>query len=112
MMPRTDRAYPRLLSSGGRSVLSDDDWSALGFELALAPRELEVVKGVFDDLKELAIADDLGISPHTVHTYLERVYRKLSVGSRVELVVRVFSAYIDALSKTTTTGALRAVRSE
>ena len=44
---------------------------------------------------ELAIASDLGISQHTVHTYLERVYRKLAVGSRVALVVRVMAEATD-----------------
>lgn len=81
--------------SGGRRVIAPELWDRIGADLALAPRELQVVQGVFDDLKELAIADDLGISQHTVHTYLERVYRKLSVGSRVELVVRVFAALLE-----------------
>lgn len=82
----------------GRDVIPPQRWALLGKQLSLAPRELQVVQGVFDDLKELAIADDLGISPHTVHTYLERVYRKLAVGSRVELVVRVFAALLEIAS--------------
>ena len=76
----------------GQHVIEPRAWAELADQLNLAPRELQVVQGVFDDAKEFAIADDLGISPHTVHTYLERVYRKLEVGSRVELVVRVFAA--------------------
>lgn len=82
-------------NAAGRESIPLDAWDHLASDLCLAPRELQVVQGVFDDLKEIAIADDLGISPHTVHTYLERVYRKLRVGSRVELVVRVFAAYLD-----------------
>jgi DNA-binding NarL/FixJ family response regulator len=75
----------------GHEILDDGVWNELGRSLRLAPREIQVIQGVFDDQKELAIASDLGISQHTVHTYLERVYRKLAVGSRVSLVVRVMA---------------------
>ncbi len=75
-------------------IISDTAWRRLGEVLHLSPRELEIVNGVFEDRKEFAIAHRLGISPHTVHTHLERVYRKLQVGSRVQLIVRVFAAYM------------------
>jgi len=75
----------------GHEILDDTAWEGLGQTLKLAPREIQVIQGVFNDQKELAIASDLGISQHTVHTYLERVYRKLAVGSRVALVVRVMA---------------------
>ena len=75
----------------GHEILDDEVWEGLGRTLRLAPREIQVIQGVFDDQKELAIAGDLGISQHTGHTYLERVYRKLAVGSRVALVVRVMA---------------------
>lgn len=94
-MPRSRRRATAVqLSYPGSEVIEPENWTELADHLGLAPRELQVVQGVFDDLKEFAIADDLGISPHTVHTYLERVYRKLAVGSRVELVVRVFAALL------------------
>jgi DNA-binding CsgD family transcriptional regulator len=52
------------------------------------------MQAVFDDQKETAIAANLGISTHTVHTHLERLYRKLRVSSRVSLVVRVVAEYL------------------
>lgn len=79
----------------GHDIIPDAVWESLGSHLRLAPREIQVIQGVFDDRKEIAIADELGISQHTVHTYLERVYRKLSVGSRVGLVVRVMAEIMD-----------------
>ena len=66
--------------------------------LALSGRESEILQAVFDDQKESCIAANLGISAHTVHTHLERIYRKLHVSSRVELVVRVFAAYLSTRS--------------
>ena len=40
-----------------------------------------------------AIALELGISQHTVHTYLSRLYRKLGVTSRVQLVLSVLDEF-------------------
>jgi DNA-binding NarL/FixJ family response regulator len=52
------------------------------------------MQGVFQDDKEESIASDLGISPHTVNTYLQRVYSKLRVSSRSQLIVRVIGVYL------------------
>src|SRR6266581_2650311 len=49
------------------------------------------------------LAARLGLSPHTVHTYLWRIYRKLQVQSREELLVRVFAEF-RSLPKRSTTG--------
>jgi len=70
-------------------LFTDEAWHRIALAFALSPRELEIVRQIFDDHKEAAIAQALGISPHTVHTYLARVYHKLHVTSRVQLVVRV-----------------------
>jgi len=80
----------------GSSLLSSGTWPSLAEALGLSPRELQVVKGVFQDHKEESIAADLGISPHTVSTYLQRVYAKLRVGSRPQLIVRVVAEYLRA----------------
>lgn len=77
-----------------KSILPETTWQTLAASLRMSDRELEITKHIFDDRKELAIACTLGISPHTVHTHLERLYHKLNVGSRVELVVAVFAAYL------------------
>ena len=78
----------------GRTLFSDEAWRRVAGLLALSARESEILQAVFEDQKEYCIAVNLGISSHTVHTHLERIYRKLHVSSRVELVVRVFAAYL------------------
>jgi DNA-binding NarL/FixJ family response regulator len=65
--------------------------------LRISDRELEIIQGIFDDRKEFAIADELKISMHTVHTHLERLYRKLGVSSRVALVLYILSEYLSSL---------------
>ena len=49
---------------------------------------------VFDDGTEYAIAADLGISAHTVHTHLERLRHKLGVNDRAGLILRVVEEFI------------------
>lgn len=84
----------RRIPDGGREVLTVSQWTAVGLSLRLSPRELQIVQAVFDDLKEAAIADDLGISAHTVHTHLERLYRKVGARGRTTMAVRIFAEHL------------------
>ena len=77
----------------GQSVFEPGEWSSLTSALGLSPREASIVRSVFDGASEKQIAQQLELSPHTVHTYLWRIYRKLHVRSREELLVRVFAEF-------------------
>ncbi|MGE3180394.1 MAG: response regulator transcription factor [Phycisphaerae bacterium] len=81
----------------GSELLTSNEWQALRRQLALSPRELQVIQRICDDEKEVGIAANLGISVHTVHTHIERIYRKLGVSSRCALVVRIFSRYLESI---------------
>jgi DNA-binding CsgD family transcriptional regulator len=56
---------------------------------ALTPREREVAALVAAENSNKAVARELGISTRTVTTHLSNIYRKLGIGSRVELAERV-----------------------
>ena len=84
----------------GHLQLSEDVWVRVCARLQLSPREIQVVRGVFDDQKELCIAHRLGISPHTVNTYLQRLYAKLDVSSRPQLILRIMGEYLSATGAT------------
>ena len=75
----------------GRSLLPSGAWVRIGESLRLSRRETQIVEGVFEDQKEEMIAYELGISPHTVNTYFQRLYAKLNVSSRPQLIVRVMA---------------------
>jgi len=62
--------------------------NARGLNL-LAEREGQVVSLVADGLTNRDIAAQLGLSEHTVSNYLFRIYNKLGVSNRVELVLYV-----------------------
>lgn len=56
---------------------------------ALSAREGEVARLYVDGLSYKEIARDLAISPATVRTHLNTIYRKLEVTSRIELLRRL-----------------------
>jgi DNA-binding CsgD family transcriptional regulator len=79
---------------GGAGFLPPDRWSAIFARLELSQRETQIVALILHDEPEVLIAAELGISSHTVHTHLERIYRKLRVSSRCQLVLRIFREYV------------------
>ena len=87
-------ALARQRQPTGQSLFSEDTWRVIAAALKLSRRELQIVRRVFDDRKESAIAMDLGISPHTVNTYLHRLYQKLGVTGRSQLIVVVVGQYL------------------
>jgi DNA-binding NarL/FixJ family response regulator len=60
--------------------------SATG-EILLTSREEQVVALVTDGLSNRNVANELGLSEHTVKKYLFRIFEKLGISSRVELVL-------------------------
>lgn len=74
--------------------LSDDAWCSIGDSMGMSFRQLQVVRGIFDGSDEPSIGRELGVSAHTVHAHINRLYKKVCVKSRSELVVRVFMAYL------------------
>jgi len=55
---------------------------------ALTKREREVLQGIASGLSEKKLADTLSLSPHTIHTHIKKIYRKLQVNSRAEAVLK------------------------
>jgi len=78
----------------GAGILSEAAWSAVAASLGLSLRELGIVRGIFDNRTEPNIADDLGISIHTVHTHVARMRRKLGVTGHVSLVLRIMNEFL------------------
>ena len=62
--------------------------SASGPTEDLSPREREVLECLSHGLIYKEIAEKLGISYETVHTYIRRIYEKLQVRTRTEAVAK------------------------
>ena len=53
---------------------------------SLSKREREILQKVADGATTRQVATDLGISPHTVKTHLERIFEKLGANDRAQAV--------------------------
>lgn len=84
------------------ALLDEPAWTAIRESLGLSVRELQIVTSLIEHRIETeeGIGRALGISPHTVHTHLERLYKKVGVASRSHLIVRVFAEYVQLHART------------
>src|ERR1035441_8222033 len=78
--------------ASSRSVRAVD---ARGMNL-LSKRESEIVSGAAKGLTNREIATQLGLSPHTVKNCLFRIFDKLGVSNRVELLLMTMSGNREA----------------
>ncbi|MFO0358753.1 MAG: response regulator [Sphingobacteriaceae bacterium] len=58
------------------------------FEEDLSPRELEIVQGILDGLSYKMIAEKHHVSLDTVRTHISRIYRKLHINSKGQLIAK------------------------
>jgi DNA-binding CsgD family transcriptional regulator len=72
-------------------MFSAQEWEGIATALSLSQRQLQIIIGIFNDQTESAIAIHLGVSPHTIHTHLNRLYAKLSVHTRAGLILRIMA---------------------
>ncbi|NMG43060.1 response regulator [Aromatoleum toluvorans] len=72
--------------TGARQAVPNPDDARIA---TLTPKEIEVITAVVrhKGAKSLVIADDLGISEHTLRNHLTTIYHKLEVHGRLELYV-------------------------
>ena len=106
-------------TSQNAGIFSDAAWRLLQKSLALTNRQLQITKAIFDNEKEAAIAEKLGVSVHTIHTETQRLRNKLHVHDRVSLVLRVVCEFLSlctthqlrlstlCATQTTSTGRIR-----
>jgi DNA-binding CsgD family transcriptional regulator len=82
-------AYSRKLQAAGANGSREIDVQALLASTPLTPRERDVVGRLVSGHSTREIAQSTGLTVATVNTYLKRIFAKLGVHSRVELLARV-----------------------
>jgi DNA-binding CsgD family transcriptional regulator len=79
LLPRPEGAVPPPSPHWSRSERPVSGWASL------TDTERSVAELVAQGLTNPQVADQMFISPHTVKFHLRQVFRKLAIGSRVEL---------------------------
>ncbi|KIG12520.1 two-component hybrid sensor and regulator [Enhygromyxa salina] len=68
------------------------DWRQIPGLQELSPREVQVLEALLAHRRPPQIAEDLGISPHTVRNHLKSIYAKCGVRSQAELLQLIVEA--------------------
>ena len=69
------------------------DWNDFVAELGLSPRQSAIVGLIFRGKKDKQIALELGISQHTVRTYVKRIFDRFDVSDRTELILKLVTLH-------------------
>lgn len=70
-------------------ALINQAFSSKKYEDLLTARELQVANGIVEGLSYKLIAEEYKISLDTVRIYIKRVYRKLNINSKGELIAQL-----------------------
>lgn len=77
-------------------VLTQGEFDAVSAELGISPRQREIVRCLLTGMTDKEIATDIGITIPTVRTHLGRLFDKLQVGDRVELILLFVERFRDS----------------
>ncbi|MGA3065579.1 MAG: helix-turn-helix transcriptional regulator [Tepidisphaeraceae bacterium] len=80
---------------GSARIAQDIEWAALVAAMELSLQQAKIVELILQGKQDKQIASELGLSMHTVRTYLNRIFARFEVTDRVGLVLRVFAGYRD-----------------
>ena len=73
-----------------KKLFSEIEWKELVEGLSLSPRQAQICEKLFCSLSDKQIAHLLKISVPTVRTHLSRLFLKLNVQDRQELIIHFF----------------------
>lgn len=77
------------VSPGVNRALIDQSFSSKKYVDLLTARELQVANGIIEGLSYKMIAQKYTISLDTVRIYIKRIYRKLQINSKGELIAQL-----------------------
>ena len=76
-------------------LLTDSEWKHVVHVLKFSPQQVRIVELILQGKKHKQIAMELVLSESTVQTYLGRIFHRLGVGDRTELILHIFAASRD-----------------
>ena len=72
-------------------LFTPDEWEHVTQSLRLSCQQSRIVGLILSGKGDKEIATDLGLSKHTVRTYLSRAFARLGVADRVGLILHVWT---------------------
>lgn len=84
------------MSVRNAGIFDQHEWDRLVVELSLSRRQGEIAQLIFEGSGDKQIASDLKISIPSVRTHLKRMFKKLGVQGRNELVLHVVRHFLDS----------------
>jgi DNA-binding CsgD family transcriptional regulator len=76
-----------------QTLFSKSEFTVLAEELSLSPRENQIVGQILSGHSDKQIAQNLEMAVPTLRTHLTRIFSKLDVNDKNELIVQVFSQF-------------------
>jgi DNA-binding CsgD family transcriptional regulator len=73
--------------------LTCEEWEAVALSLRLSPRQAAIVKLILEGKRDKQIAVSLAMSISTLRTHITRIFARLDVADRLELVLHVFTHF-------------------
>lgn len=80
-------------------IFSEQEWAGLVEDMHMSMREGEITHCLFIGLSDKQIAQKLQMRIPTVRTHMERLFRKLDVNDRQELILNIFFHFRDGCRK-------------
>lgn len=74
-------------------LFSNAEWSEIRRLCALTPRQGQIVKGICSGKSDKQIANELNIGIPTVRTHLTRLFFRLGLNDRSQMIVHVFTQF-------------------
>ncbi|MBX9787810.1 MAG: LuxR family transcriptional regulator [Pirellulales bacterium] len=74
-------------------MFSAEEWRRIVHDLALSPRQAEVIGHIMQSKTDKEIAAAMQISKATIRTYIDRCKQQLDAFDRVGLACRIFEAF-------------------
>jgi DNA-binding NarL/FixJ family response regulator len=88
------RSSPRSRrSSKRRSPLTKREFDRVAQALELSPQQARIVSLLMEGMTDKEIAAEMDLKFSTVRTYMDRIFLRLGVDDRVELVLHVFGVH-------------------
>jgi DNA-binding CsgD family transcriptional regulator len=92
-MSRQRKADPPLRDSLlAKPILTAEEWNRAVIALRLSPQQGRIIELILQAKRDKEIAAALDVNIWTVRTHLTRLFTRLGVADRVELILLVFAA--------------------